>query len=189
MARAVLLSNFALRTGFAKAETPDLSNICPMHQSGSGMDKRGVECRYPSYFNSLVEERRGLAERIHALSRRKHGFDSRWRAKHINGLIKEVWDRRDRWPSCEGRRRALSSGGSPCRPACALRPGKLRAWIHLRPSASSPSRQCLCATRWKDAVIGSCCCSPFRALSGLSTASFRGLGHLVWSRQSGQWSP
>jgi hypothetical protein len=71
----------------------------------------------------------------------------------------------------------------------AFRPAKLGAWIPLRPSAFSPSRQCLCATRWRDVVIGSCCCSPFRALSGLSTASFRELGHLAWSRQSGQWSP
>jgi hypothetical protein len=111
------------------------------------------------------------------------------RAKHINGLVREVRDRHDRWPSCEGRRRALSYCGSTCRPACAFRPAKLGAWIPLRPSAFSPSRQCLCAMRWRDVVIGSCCCSPFRALSGLSTASFRELGHLAWSRQSGQWSP
>jgi hypothetical protein len=59
----------------------------------------------------------------------------------------------------------------------------------LTPSASSPSRQCSCATRWNVVVIGSCCCSPFRALSDLSTASFRGLGRLAWSRQFGQQLP
>jgi hypothetical protein len=26
------------------------------------------------------------------------------RAKHINDLVKEVWDRHDRGPNCEGRR-------------------------------------------------------------------------------------
>src|ERR1700683_1455826 len=73
-------------------------------------------------------------------------------------------------------------------PAC-LSPSKLGAWIPLRPSASSPSQQCLCATRWKGVAIGSCCYSRFRALSGLSTASFRGLGRLAWLREFGQRSP
>ena len=59
----------------------------------------------------------------------------------------------------------------------------------LRFSVFSPFRQCWCATRSKAVVIGSCCCSPFRALSGLPTAFFRGLGRLGWSRRSGQPSP
>jgi hypothetical protein len=66
---------------------------------------------------------------------------------------------------------------------------KMAQWMPLRSSVFSPFRQCCCATPSKVAAIGSCCCSPLRALLGLSTAFSKGLGRLVWSRQSGQPSP
>ena len=67
--------------------------------------------------------------------------------------------------------------------------GKIAEWMPLRSSVFSPFQQCWCATHSKAVVIGSCCCSLFRALSALPMAFFKGRGRLVWSRRSGQPLP
>ncbi len=71
--------------------------------------------------------------------------------------------------------------------ACACRM-KERKWTRLRSLVSSPFLRCSCATRSKTAAIGSCCCSPFRALLAQPMGSCKELGHSVWLKQSGRSS-